>query len=168
MIKDSTQPETSPLLMPEIPLSLTHLTHGICQFLTSLLTCKTSPWNNRWSSKHFGSPVFICSVQLTNIKRLLYTSDCAQLAKTEKCVRVSSTIPPNVEASASEWKEPVFIMFKPIYQPCVSKLHLKKLYWQVVIRIPPWIRTPNTYEHETCLLSLFEWLLHARSTFEKN
>lgn len=94
MIKDSTQPETSPLLMPEIPLSLIHLTHWICQFLTSLLTCKTSPWNNRWSSKHAGSPVFTCSVQLTNIKHLLYTSDCAQLAKTEKYMRLSTTIPP--------------------------------------------------------------------------
>lgn len=168
MIKDSTQPETSPLLMPETPLPLIHVTHWICQFLTSLLTCKTSPWNNIWSSKHFGSPVFICSVQLTSIKHLLYTNNCAQLAKTAKYMRLSSTIPVSVELSASEWREAVFIMFKPTYKPCSSKLHLKRWYWQVVMRIPPWVKTPNTCEHETCLFSLFELLLHAWSTFEKN
>ena len=52
-------------------------------------------------------------------------------------------------------------MFKPIYKPCLSKLHLKKQYWSGLWDYLHELR-PQTREHETCLLSLFEWLLHAR------
>lgn len=55
-----------------------------CQFLTSLLTWENSPRNKKWTSKYFWSNVFACSVQLTNIKHLLYTKEYAPLVGNTK------------------------------------------------------------------------------------